>query len=77
MPIIPLGLTTLRTEVDDMADPEHYQDRFEVFLQLHVESSQQQPTQCPLWESHSSRNTSTDLLFSSRIERDECFDSFG
>lgn len=60
-----------------MADPEHYQERFEVFLQVHVESSQHQSSQRPLWESHSSRNASTDILFSSRIERDECFDSFG
>lgn len=66
-----------RNQIDDLADPEHYQDRFEVALQISVESTQQQPTHRPLWESHSSRNTSTDLLFSSRIERDECFDSFG
>lgn len=65
-----------RTTLDDMADPEHYQDKFEIILQIHVEGVQEQQTQRPLWESHSSQNISVDLLFSSRIERDECFDSF-
>lgn len=65
-----------RNSLDDMADPEHYQEKFEVVIHLNVESEQQPLAQRPLWESHSSRNLSPDLLFSSRIERDECFDSF-
>lgn len=70
------SLTFNRNNLDDMADPEHYQDKFEVLVQISVGSSQQQPSQHPLWESHASRNATTELLFSSRIERDECFDSF-
>ncbi|XP_034247593.1 cyclin-G-associated kinase isoform X2 [Thrips palmi] len=70
------SLTFNRNVLDDMADPEHYQDKFEVLVQISVGSNPQQPSQRPLWESHASRNASVELLFSSRIERDECFDSF-
>jgi len=66
-----------RAELDDIGEPDHYLERFQLMLSIVVSDNEQVPEKRPAWESHSMRHISSDILFSSTIERDECFDTFG
>jgi len=66
-----------RSELDDTGDSDHYQERFTAVINIFVAEDNCQSTKQPLWAGHSSRNITPDCLFSTRIEKDENFDTFG
>jgi hypothetical protein len=66
-----------RSELDDTGDPDHYQERFTAVINIFVAEDNCQSAKQPPWAGHSARNISPDCLFSTRIEKDENFDTFG
>lgn len=76
---IPEEETSLRytkSELDDTGDPDHYQERFTAVINIFVAEDNCQSAKQPPWAGHSARNISPDCLFSTRIEKDENFDTF-
>ena len=66
-----------RSELDDVGDADHYQERFTAVINIFVAEDNCQSVKQPPWAGHSARNISPDCLFSTRIEKDENFDTFG
>lgn len=66
-----------RSELDDTGDSDHYQERFTAVINIFVAEDNCQSAKQPAWAEHSARNISPDCLFSTRIEKDENFDTFG
>nr|CAD7567868.1 unnamed protein product [Timema californicum] len=65
-----------RSELDDIGDAEHYQERFLVVINVFVSDDERRPNKPMPWRDHTSRNITPDILFSSKIEKDENFDTF-
>ena len=66
-----------RAELDDLGDPDHYQERFTTIVNIFVAEDERSSTKQPPWTDHAARNITPDCLFSTRIEKDENFDTFG
>ncbi|GFG30074.1 hypothetical protein Cfor_09502 [Coptotermes formosanus] len=76
---IPEEETSLRytkSELDDVGDPDHYQERFTAVINIFVTEDNCQSAKQPPWAGHSACNVSPDCLFSTCIEKDENFDTF-
>lgn len=76
---IPEEETSLRytkSELDDVGDPDHYQERFTAVINIFVAEDNCQSAKQPPWVGHSARNISPDCLFSTCLEKDENFDTF-
>nr|CAD7428516.1 unnamed protein product [Timema monikensis] len=65
-----------KSELDDIGDAEHYQERFLVVINVFVSDDERRPNKPMPWRDHTSRNITPDILFSSKIEKDENFDTF-
>nr|CAD7402866.1 unnamed protein product [Timema poppensis] len=65
-----------RSELDDIGDAEHYQERFLVVINVFVSDDERRPNKPMPWRDHTSRNITPDILFSSKIEKDDNFDTF-
>ncbi|CAG2060452.1 unnamed protein product, partial [Timema podura] len=65
-----------RSELDDIGDAEHYQERFLVVINVFVSDDERRPNKPMPWSDHTTRNITPDILFSSKIEKDENFDTF-
>jgi len=76
---IPEEETSLRytkSELDDTGDPDHYQERFTAVISIFVAEDNCQSAKQPPWAGHPAHIVSPDCLFSTRIEKDENFDTF-
>ncbi|XP_063218105.1 cyclin-G-associated kinase isoform X2 [Bacillus rossius redtenbacheri] len=70
------SLRFTKKDLDDLADTEHYQDRFLLILNVFVLDDERRPSKPMPWQGHASRSLKPDVLFSSQMERDEAFDTF-
>ncbi|KAJ4450277.1 hypothetical protein ANN_01697 [Periplaneta americana] len=70
------SLRFTKSELDDIGEPEHYQDRFTAVINIFVAEDERRSAKQPPWAGHSARNIKPDCLFSTRIEMDENFDTF-
>ncbi|PNF37550.1 Cyclin-G-associated kinase [Cryptotermes secundus] len=68
--------TSLRSELDDIGEPDHYQERFAAVINIFVAEDDSNSAKQPPWLGHSARGISPDCLFSTRIEKDENFETF-
>jgi hypothetical protein len=66
-----------RSELDDIGEPDHYQERFAAVINIFVAEDDCKSARQPPWIGHSARGISPDCLFSTRIEKDENFETFG
>jgi hypothetical protein len=66
-----------RSELDDIGEPDHYQERFTVVVSIFVAEDECRSTKQLPWTGHTTRSILPDCLFSTRIEKDENFDTFG
>jgi hypothetical protein len=66
-----------RSELDDAGEPDHYQERFTAVINVFVAEDECHSTKQPPWIGHTTRSILPDCLFSTRIEQDENFDTFG
>jgi hypothetical protein len=66
-----------RSELDDAGEPDHYQERFTAVINVFVAEDECRSTKQPPWIGHTTRSILPDSLFSTRIEQDENFDTFG
>lgn len=63
--------------MDDIAEGhDHYQETFSVSLKVFVTDTERKPTQPAPWLTDQTKRTS-DIVFSSQIEKDETTDNFG
>lgn len=66
-----------RSDLDDIGEQDHYQERFTAVINIFVAEDECCSTKQPAWTGHAARNILPDCLFSARIEKDENFDTFG
>ncbi|CAH0555449.1 unnamed protein product [Brassicogethes aeneus] len=76
---IPEEETSLRytkADLDEISEnPEHYQDRFSVTLNVFVTDTEKRPTQPAPWQTDTTKRVA-DTMFASQIEKDETIDNF-
>ncbi|XP_066992198.2 cyclin-G-associated kinase [Anabrus simplex] len=65
-----------KSELDDIGDSDHYQERFTAVLNILVLDEERKPNKQPPWQGHSCRGLVPDVLFSTRIEKEETFETF-
>lgn len=66
-----------RGDLDDLVEGnDHYQESFSVCLNVFVTETERKPTQPAPWHTDQTKRTS-DIVFSSQIEKDETVDNFG
>ncbi|XP_049959498.1 cyclin-G-associated kinase isoform X1 [Schistocerca serialis cubense] len=70
------SLRFTKSELDDLGDPEHYQERFTAVVNIFVMDEERTPSQQPPWVGHSSKKFTPDILFSTKIEKEENFETF-
>jgi hypothetical protein len=63
--------------LDDIGEPDHYQERFAAVINILVAEDDCKTAKQPPWTGHSTRGILPDCLFSTRIEKDENFETFG
>ncbi|KAK7866852.1 hypothetical protein R5R35_006024 [Gryllus longicercus] len=71
--------TTLRytkSDLDELGNPDHYQDRFLVAMSVFVMDEEKRPTKPMSWMKSNNFVPQLSVLFSTRIEQEECIDTF-
>lgn len=72
-----LYINVFRGDLDDLAEGnDHYQESFSISLKVFVTDTERKPTQPAPWLTDRSKRTS-DIIFTSQIEKDETIDNFG
>nr|CAH7718848.1 unnamed protein product [Callosobruchus chinensis] len=65
-----------KSELDDLSEnPDHYQERFSVNLNVFVMDTERKPSQPPPWKTDKTVR-SIDTVFSTQLEKDETIDNF-
>lgn len=65
-----------KSELDELGNADHYQDRFMVAMSVFVMDEEKRPNKPLPWMKNNNISPQINVLFSSRIEQEECFDSF-
>jgi hypothetical protein len=63
--------------LDDIGEADHYQERFTAVINVFVAEDDCESAKQPPWTGHSACGILPDCLFSTRIEKDENFETFG
>jgi cyclin G-associated kinase len=79
--VIAEEMTSLRfqkVELDEVeASPEHYPEKFTMTISVFVSDEEKPPLKPEPWADHHTKSLSPDLLFSTKLEKEEVMETFG